>query len=91
LRDAGVTVVRLAELIGGRDAWKGVRPSNRFLEGGEVIPLIGEGRRALLVGFGPRTARESLDLLGDRLMPGHWTRSSAERTQRERFTRSASR
>jgi N-dimethylarginine dimethylaminohydrolase len=44
-------------------------PPGCYLEGGDVIPLVHDGRRALLVGFGPRTARESIDLLSERLMP----------------------
>jgi N-dimethylarginine dimethylaminohydrolase len=44
-------------------------PPGCFLEGGDVIPLVRDGRRALLVGFGPRTDRRSIDLLCERLMP----------------------
>jgi N-dimethylarginine dimethylaminohydrolase len=35
------------------------------LEGGDVIPFAREGRRTLLVGFGPRTIRPSLEMLRD--------------------------
>jgi N-dimethylarginine dimethylaminohydrolase len=41
-----------------------------FLEGGDVIPIAREGKRSLLVGFGPRTIRASLETLRDQLMPG---------------------
>jgi N-dimethylarginine dimethylaminohydrolase len=41
-----------------------------FLEGGDVIPIAREGKRSLLVGFGPRTVRASLETLRDQLMPG---------------------
>jgi N-dimethylarginine dimethylaminohydrolase len=44
-------------------------PADHVLEGGDVIPLAREGRRTLLVGFGPRTVRRSLDLLWERLAP----------------------
>jgi N-dimethylarginine dimethylaminohydrolase len=44
-------------------------PEGRFLEGGDVIPFAIGDRRLLLVGFGPRTSRESIDLLADRLLP----------------------
>jgi N-dimethylarginine dimethylaminohydrolase len=40
-----------------------------FLEGGDVIPFAREGKRSLLVGFGPRTLRASLETLRDQLMP----------------------
>jgi N-dimethylarginine dimethylaminohydrolase len=43
--------------------------SGSFLEGGDVIPLARDGRRILLVGFGPRTARAGLDELYERLAP----------------------
>jgi N-dimethylarginine dimethylaminohydrolase len=44
-------------------------PQEGFLEGGDVIPLAHDGRRALLVGFGPRTSREGIDLLWRHLHP----------------------
>lgn len=123
LEEAGVEVVRLADLIGGSELWNEVEtnpnlvytrdaaitlpwlpgcyvggamrmpirrpevavmaaalealglrelfrmPPDRFLEGGDVIPLVRDGRRALLVGFGPRTDRRSIDLLCERLLP----------------------
>jgi N-dimethylarginine dimethylaminohydrolase len=40
------------------------------LEGGDVIPFTREGRRTLLVGFGPRTIRPSLEVLREQLIPG---------------------
>lgn len=45
-------------------------PPGVFLEGGDVIPVVVEGRRTLLVGFGPRSSEESLDVLSQ-LMPEH--------------------
>ena len=43
-------------------------PPGAFLEGGDVIPLAREGQRVLLVGFGPRTTREGLTELSERLL-----------------------
>lgn len=40
-----------------------------FLEGGDVIPLAYQGRRALLVGFGPRSARDGIEVLWRHLHP----------------------
>jgi N-dimethylarginine dimethylaminohydrolase len=45
-------------------------PPGVFLEGGDVIPVVLEGRRTLLVGFGPRSSEESLDVLAE-LIPDH--------------------
>lgn len=44
-------------------------PEDIFLEGGDVIPFVREGRRALLVGFGPRTSRDALTALQEHLIP----------------------
>jgi len=44
-------------------------PQHCFLEGGDVIPLAHERGRALLVGFGPRTSRDGIDLLWRHLHP----------------------
>lgn len=44
-------------------------PAGCFLEGGDVIPLVREGRRCLLVGVGSRTSREGVDALCERLLP----------------------
>jgi N-dimethylarginine dimethylaminohydrolase len=44
-------------------------PSNVFLEGGDVIPLVSRGRRTLLVGFGPRTTYAALAELRRQLVP----------------------
>jgi N-dimethylarginine dimethylaminohydrolase len=44
-------------------------PSGCFVEGGDVIPLARDGRRSLLVGFGPRTDLGGVDVLSERLMP----------------------
>jgi N-dimethylarginine dimethylaminohydrolase len=44
-------------------------PEGLYMEGGDVIPFVREGRRALLVGFGPRTSPESVYALQDQLIP----------------------
>jgi len=58
---AGLRALGLRELF--------TAPQGCFLEGGDVIPAVIDGRRTLLVGFGPRTARRTLDLLWERLAP----------------------
>ena len=40
-----------------------------FLEGGDVVPLAHEGRRALIVGFGPRSSRDGIAVLWRHLHP----------------------
>lgn len=40
-----------------------------FVEGGDVIPFARQGRRSLLVGFGPRTVWASIEALRDQLIP----------------------
>lgn len=47
-------------------------PEELFLEGGDVIPFSREGRRTLLVGYGPRTMRDVLWFLQGELIP-HYT------------------
>lgn len=44
-------------------------PDDLVLEGGDVIPWSREGHRTLLVGFGRRTQRATLDFLADTLIP----------------------
>jgi len=44
-------------------------PRDVYLEGGDVIPFECEGRRSLLVGFGPRTSEEALGFLASLLIP----------------------
>jgi N-dimethylarginine dimethylaminohydrolase len=44
-------------------------PPGCFLEGGDVIPFAHDGRRSLLVGFGPRTSRAGVDYLWRVLHP----------------------
>lgn len=44
-------------------------PEELYLEGGDVVPFVRDGRRTWLVGYGPRTRLETLRFLRDRLMP----------------------
>jgi N-dimethylarginine dimethylaminohydrolase len=44
-------------------------PDDLFLEGGDVVPFVREGLRALLVGFGPRTTLDTLDWLQETFIP----------------------
>lgn len=46
-------------------------PDGLVLEGGDVIPFVREGRRSLLIGYGRRTHRDTLDFLQDALIPEH--------------------
>jgi N-dimethylarginine dimethylaminohydrolase len=46
-------------------------PEDLVLEGGDVIPFNRDGSRCLLVGFGRRTYRETLDFLAQELIPEH--------------------
>jgi N-dimethylarginine dimethylaminohydrolase len=46
-------------------------PDDVFLEGGDVIPFSREGRRTLLVGFGPRTSEVAARFLQGSLIPAH--------------------
>jgi N-dimethylarginine dimethylaminohydrolase len=59
----------LAAALGALGLEEILVPQECFLEGGDVIPLAYGGRRALLVGFGPRTSREGIDLLWRHLHP----------------------
>ena len=44
-------------------------PETVFLEGGDVIPYVNEGRRCLLVGYGPRSTPAAIDVLQQDLLP----------------------
>jgi N-dimethylarginine dimethylaminohydrolase len=44
-------------------------PDGLFLEGGDVIPFVREGRRALFIGYGRRTQLSTLEHLRDTLIP----------------------
>ena len=59
----------LASALGALGLEEILVPQECFLEGGDVIPLAHDGRRVLLVGFGPRTSREGIDLLWRDLHP----------------------
>jgi N-dimethylarginine dimethylaminohydrolase len=59
----------LAGALGALGLEEILAPQECFLEGGDVVPLAHEGRRALIVGFGPRSSRESIDVLWRHLHP----------------------
>lgn len=59
----------LASALGAIGLEEILAPLDCFLEGGDVIPLAHEGRRALLVGFGPRSSRDGIDVLWRHLHP----------------------
>ena len=44
-------------------------PETVFLEGGDVIPYVHQGRRCLLVGYGPRSTPAAIDVLQQGLLP----------------------
>jgi N-dimethylarginine dimethylaminohydrolase len=44
-------------------------PETVFLEGGDIIPYINEGRRCLLAGYGPRSTPAAIDVLQQDLLP----------------------
>lgn len=46
-------------------------PEELYLEGGDVIPFSMDGRRTLLVGYGPRTSYDALWVLQEKLIPDH--------------------
>jgi len=43
-------------------------PPHLYLEGGDVIPFCYDGKRVLLIGYGPRTSRDTLVLLRETLI-----------------------
>jgi N-dimethylarginine dimethylaminohydrolase len=59
----------LASALKGLGLEEILAPHEGFLEGGDVIPLAHESRRALLFGFGPRSSREGIDALWRHLHP----------------------
>jgi N-dimethylarginine dimethylaminohydrolase len=44
-------------------------PETVFLEGGDVIPYVNQGRRCLLAGHGPRSTPAAIDVLQQELLP----------------------
>lgn len=44
-------------------------PEHLLLEGGDFVPFAADGQRSILVGYGPRTAWESLLFLQENLVP----------------------
>jgi N-dimethylarginine dimethylaminohydrolase len=46
-------------------------PETILLEGGDVVPFARDGRRSLLMGWGPRSTRSAALFLRDALVPDH--------------------
>jgi N-dimethylarginine dimethylaminohydrolase len=44
-------------------------PETVFLEGGDVIPYVNQGKRCLLVGYGPRSTPAAIEVLGEEMLP----------------------
>jgi len=44
-------------------------PQDLFLEGGDVIPFSRNGKRTLLIGYGPRSRFEAIEYLSNTLIP----------------------
>lgn len=63
------TMRSAVERLGLRDILQ--LPDNIFLEGGDVIPFSYDGKRCLLVGYGPRSTPEAIDFLQQALLPDH--------------------
>jgi N-dimethylarginine dimethylaminohydrolase len=66
-RPEAATVAAAVRRLGLREILR--LPEALFLEGGDVVPFLREGRRSLLVGHGSRTARDTLDFLQQSLIP----------------------
>lgn len=47
-------------------------PQGMFLEGGDCVPFVHQGRRALLLGHGPRSSIESAWFLQESLIPDYF-------------------
>jgi N-dimethylarginine dimethylaminohydrolase len=65
-RDEPVVLARVADRLGLKEIIK--IPSHLYLEGGDVMPFCCGGKRALLMGYGPRTSKETLFFLRDTLI-----------------------
>lgn len=68
--------VREPELAARALGRLGLRPlfafaGDEYCEGGDVMPVISEGRRTLLVGIGSRTTEAAAGRLARELIPGH--------------------
>jgi N-dimethylarginine dimethylaminohydrolase len=65
-RDEPIVLAKVAEILGYKEILK--IPSDLYLEGGDVMPFCHEGRRVLLMGYGPRTAEKTLFYLQQTLV-----------------------
>jgi N-dimethylarginine dimethylaminohydrolase len=65
-RSESIVMAKVAELLGMKEILK--IPPDLYLEGGDVIPFFYDVKRVFLMGYGPRTSRETLFFLRDTLM-----------------------
>jgi N-dimethylarginine dimethylaminohydrolase len=59
-------LAKVAEKLGLKELVK--IPPHHYLEGGDVIPFCDDDKKMLLIGFGPRTSRDTLVFLRDTLI-----------------------
>ena len=57
-RDETIVLSKVAEILGYKEILS--IPQDLYLEGGDVIPFCFEGRKILLIGYGPRTSEKTL-------------------------------
>jgi N-dimethylarginine dimethylaminohydrolase len=65
-RDEAAVLARAADQLGLKEIVK--IPPHLYLEGGDLIPFCYGGKRAFLMGYGPRTSKETLFFLRETLM-----------------------
>jgi N-dimethylarginine dimethylaminohydrolase len=65
-RDEAVVLSKVADILGLKEIIK--IPLHLYLEGGDVIPLCYDNKRIFLMGYGPRTSKETLLFLRDHLI-----------------------
>jgi N-dimethylarginine dimethylaminohydrolase len=65
-RDETVVLAKVANILGLKEIIK--IPPHLYFEGGDVIPLCYDKKRIFLMGYGPRTSRETLFFFRDHLI-----------------------
>jgi N-dimethylarginine dimethylaminohydrolase len=65
-RDEAAVLARAADQLGLKEIVK--IPPHLYLEGGDLMPFCYGGKRAFLMGYGPRTSKETLFFLRETLM-----------------------
>ena len=69
-RDETIVLSKVAEILGYKEILS--IPQDLYLEGGDVIPFCLEGRKILLVGYGPRTSEKTLYYFQETLIQDGW-------------------